>query len=180
MWTWRLSEEQPRLIKSSCLSCCRNWKDRNGKGPSREGWGEGSERRTGTRHGQVKSQYTVIRSCAHLFLKVLNLCSKNCPPPTPPNSRSLPWGYCESLCTKNATENCENYPGPSNPKTTQRSCTLFTHRLTHVGTGVAPCNAKALLGLHFDELRHGKHFPSLSATQATAQILRYLKTACAA
>lgn len=55
-------------------------------------------------------------------------------PPRPPNPLSLPWSYCESLCTKTETEN-KKYPSPSkSQKQTQKSCTFFfTDRINNIG-----------------------------------------------
>lgn len=51
-------------------------------------------------------------------------------PPRPPNPLSLPWSYCESLCTKTGTEN-KKYPSPFKPQNKPKKAVHFF--FLHIG-----------------------------------------------
>lgn len=64
---------------------------------------KGSEKRELERDMIRLSLVINLSEAVRTFFKSLNLHSKNCP--CSPHPLSLPWSYCESLCTKTETGN---------------------------------------------------------------------------
>lgn len=78
----------------------RGWREREERGGDQE---KGSEKRELEQDMVRLSLVINLSEAVRTFFKVLNLHSKNCP--HSPNPLSLPWSYCESLCTKTETGN---------------------------------------------------------------------------
>lgn len=120
------------MLESVCLLKKQRNTDRRREGRQREGLG--GER--ALEQDMIRLSLVInLSEAVRTFFKSPKFTFQKLPPPRPPNPLSLPWSYCESLCTKTGTENKKISRPLQTPKQTQKRCTIFffTHRINNIG-----------------------------------------------